>query len=71
MEYKLATSTWGKEEIKAIQDVIDTDMFSMGPKVKEYERQFADFFGYVAISLSRLRSVGAEVSLTGVCWSRL
>jgi CDP-6-deoxy-D-xylo-4-hexulose-3-dehydrase len=45
MEYKLATSTWGKEEIKAIQDVIDTDMFSMGPKVKEYERQFADFFG--------------------------
>ena len=45
MEYKLATSTWGKEEIKAIQDVIDTDTFSMGPKVKEYERQFADFFG--------------------------
>jgi CDP-6-deoxy-D-xylo-4-hexulose-3-dehydrase len=45
MEYKLATSTWGKEEIKAIQDVIDTDMFSMGPKFKEYERQFADFFG--------------------------
>ena len=45
MEYKFATSTWGKEEIKAIQDVIDTDTFSMGPKVKEYERQFADFFG--------------------------
>jgi CDP-6-deoxy-D-xylo-4-hexulose-3-dehydrase len=45
MEYKLATSTWGKEEIKAIQDVIDSDKFSMGPKVQEYERQFADFFG--------------------------
>ena len=45
MEYKLATSTWGKEEINAIQEVIDTDKFSMGPKVEEYEKQFASFFG--------------------------
>jgi len=45
MEYKLATSTWCKSEIKAIQDVIDTDKFSMGPKVEEYEKKFAKFFG--------------------------
>ena len=45
MEYKLATSTWGKEEINAIQEVIDTDKFSMGPKVEEYEKQFALLFG--------------------------
>ncbi len=45
MEYKLATSTWGKEEINAIQEVIYTDKFSMGPKVEEYEKQFASFFG--------------------------
>lgn len=45
MEYKLATSTWGKEEINAIHEVIDTDKFSMGPKVEEYEKQFASFFG--------------------------
>ena len=45
MEYKLATSTWGKEEINAIQEVIDTDKFSMGPKVEEYEKQFASLFG--------------------------
>ena len=45
MEYKLATSTWGKEEINAIQEVINADKFSMGPKVEEYEKQFALFFG--------------------------
>ena len=45
MEYKLATSTWGKEEINAIQEVIDTDKFSMGPKVEEYEKKFASIFG--------------------------
>ena len=45
MEYKLSTSTWCKSEIKAIQDVIETDKFSMGPKVEEYEKMFANFFG--------------------------
>lgn len=45
MEYKLATSTWDDLEINAIQDVIKTDKFSMGPKVEEYEKQFAQYFG--------------------------
>jgi CDP-4-dehydro-6-deoxyglucose reductase, E1 len=45
MEYKLATSTWDDLEINAIQDVIKTDKFSMGPKVEEFEKQFAQFFG--------------------------
>ena len=44
MEYKLATSTWGKEELNALQEVIETDKFSMGPKVEYYERKFAEFF---------------------------
>ena len=45
MEYKLATSTWDDLEINAIQEVIKTDKFSMGTKVEEFERQFAEFFG--------------------------
>lgn len=45
MEYKLATSTWDELEINAIQEVIKTDKFSMGPKVEEFERQFAQYFG--------------------------
>lgn len=43
--YSLATSTWGEEELSAIQAVIDSDMFTMGKYVAEYEEQFANFFG--------------------------
>ncbi len=45
MKYKLAVSSWGDEEIKAIQDVVDSNQFSMGPKVAQYEKEFASFFG--------------------------
>ncbi|OJF89686.1 DegT/DnrJ/EryC1/StrS family aminotransferase [Pararhizobium antarcticum] len=41
----LATDTWDHRELEAIQRVVDSRMFTMGPYVAEYERQFADFFG--------------------------
>ncbi|GGY76363.1 DegT/DnrJ/EryC1/StrS family aminotransferase [Marinobacter zhanjiangensis] len=44
-KYSLASSTWGQEELDAIQNVIDSDMYTMGQHVAEYERQFAEFFG--------------------------
>lgn len=44
MKYKLATSTWGNEEIIAINEVIKSDKFSMGHKVEEYEKKFASYF---------------------------
>lgn len=43
--YSLASSTWGQEELDAIQNVIDSDMYTMGPSVAEYEKRFAEFFG--------------------------
>ena len=43
--YRLATSTWDNEELKAIQKVIDADMYSMGKYVAEYECEFAGTFG--------------------------
>lgn len=45
MKYSLATSSWGDEEIKAIKSVIESDMYSMGPKVAKYEKEFASYFG--------------------------
>lgn len=45
MQYKLATSTWDEKEIEAIQSVIESDLYSMGPKVEKFEKDFADFFG--------------------------
>ncbi len=44
-KYALATSTWDKAEVDAIQKVIESDMFTMGPKVKEFEAAFAEFVG--------------------------
>ncbi len=34
-DYLLASSTWDEKELQAIQDVIKSDMFTMGKKVAE------------------------------------
>ncbi len=44
MIYPLASSSWGKEEVEAIQKVIDTDMYTMGKHVKQFEQEFAEQF---------------------------
>lgn len=44
INYSLASSTWDDKELTAIQNVIDSNMFTMGKQVAEYEQQFADFF---------------------------
>lgn len=41
--YPLATSSWDHLETEAIQNVMKSGMFSMGPKVAECEKQFAEF----------------------------
>jgi len=44
-DYALASSTWDESELSAIQKVIDSDMFTMGEHVAQYEKNFAEFFG--------------------------
>ncbi|HAY6997536.1 TPA: DegT/DnrJ/EryC1/StrS family aminotransferase [Campylobacter jejuni] len=44
-KYTLASSTWDEKELQAIQDVIKSDMFTMGKKVAEFEKDFAKFTG--------------------------
>jgi len=45
MEYKLASSTWDDKEINAIKEVIESNLYSMGPKVEKFEKDFAQFVG--------------------------
>ncbi|NRD31329.1 DegT/DnrJ/EryC1/StrS family aminotransferase [Shewanella sp. DC2-4] len=45
INYSLASSTWDDREYSAIQRVIESDMFSMGKEVAQYEKDFAEFFG--------------------------
>lgn len=41
----LATSTWDQHEYDALERVIKSGRFTMGPAVKEFEQEFATFFG--------------------------
>lgn len=41
----LATSGWDQAEYDAMQAVIKSGNFTMGAKVAEYEKKFAEFFG--------------------------
>ena len=43
MSYKLAASSWGQEELDAIQRVIKSEQFSMGTEVAAFEEEFADW----------------------------
>ena len=43
--YPLASSTWGTEEIDAMQKVISSGKFTMGEKVAEFEAEFAKTVG--------------------------
>ena len=45
MEFKLCDNPWDEEELDAIQRVIDSNMYTMGSYVKEYEQLFAKKYG--------------------------
>jgi dTDP-4-amino-4,6-dideoxygalactose transaminase len=60
LKYKLATSTWDDKEIGAIQEVIASDMYSMGEKVQEYE---AEFSKYIGSKFSIMTSSGSTANL--------
>ena len=44
-KYPLATATWDESEYQALQDVISSGMFTMGPKVAQFEKDFARYIG--------------------------
>lgn len=44
-KFPLATSSWGQEEIVAMQRVIASGMFTMGENVQAFERTFAQHVG--------------------------
>jgi len=44
-KFPLATASWGKEEIDAMQRVVASGMFTMGANVKAFENDFAAFVG--------------------------
>lgn len=45
MKYPLASNTWDHREIEAINSVIADGRYTMGPRVKKFEQEFANKFG--------------------------
>lgn len=45
MKYELTHSTWGPDEIKAINSVVESGWFTMRHQVKEFQNEFARYFG--------------------------
>lgn len=45
MDYPLAISTWDEEETRALLEVIESDRYTMGDRVRAYEEAFATKFG--------------------------
>ncbi len=45
MFYELAASTWDHEEIDALNEVVASNRFTMGERVREFEEEFAKHFG--------------------------
>ena len=45
MKYPLASNSWDERELDAIQSVIDSNMYTMGEKVEQFEKEFATEMG--------------------------
>src|SRR5688572_13660787 len=63
MFYELASSSWGNEEIAAMQRVIASGMFTMGENVRRFEDEFARKFGS---RHALMVSSGSTANLVGV-----
>ena len=63
MYYELASSSWGAEEIQAIQRVVASGRFTMGENVQRFEDLFARKFG---IQHALMISSGSTANLIGI-----
>jgi len=63
MKFELTSSTWNKEEKQAIIGVINSNMYTMGKNVKEFEERFANYFG---MKYGVMTNSGSSANLTSV-----
>lgn len=70
LKFPLATSSWDQAEYDALQRVIDSDMFSMGPEVRAFEDQFASQFGSRFAVMANSGSSANLLMTAALCFTR-
>jgi len=63
VKINIASPQIGKEEIKAVTDVMKSGMLAQGPKVKEFEEKFAKFIGVKYAIATSSGTTALEVAL--------
>jgi len=63
MTYELSSTSWGEEEIAALQRVIHSGRFTMGEQVRLFEKAFAAKFG---MKHAIMTNSGSSANLVGV-----
>ncbi|QGP56140.1 UDP-4-amino-4-deoxy-L-arabinose--oxoglutarate aminotransferase [Piscirickettsia salmonis] len=64
----LATTTWDDAEKKAAIDVINSGYVTMGPKVQEFEKKFADYFGSQYAVMVNSGSSANLLAISALCY---
>ncbi|WP_273501691.1 DegT/DnrJ/EryC1/StrS family aminotransferase [Paracoccus sphaerophysae] len=68
MFYPLASSTWDQDELDALQRVIASGRFTMGPEVRRYEDAFAAHFGCRHAVMTSSGSTANLLALSACLW---
>lgn len=63
MKFQLCDNPWGEEEIEAIKEVIASGMYTMGGKVEEFEKKFAEHYD---IKYAVMVNSGSSANLLGI-----
>jgi CDP-6-deoxy-D-xylo-4-hexulose-3-dehydrase len=66
--YELAADTWGADEINALQEVITSRRFTMGPKCAAFEEAFAEYHGKAHAVMLNSGSSANLVAVAAFCY---
>jgi CDP-6-deoxy-D-xylo-4-hexulose-3-dehydrase len=70
MFYELAADTWGPEEMEALQQVIASRRFTMGPRCASFETAFAEYHGKAHAVMLNSGSSANLVAVAALCYRR-
>lgn len=68
--YQLASSSWDHDELNAMQRVIKSGNFTMGPEVRAFEHKFAEFFGSKFVVMSNSGSSANLLAMAAIRYSK-